>query len=157
MATKTKMSRISRLHYFKLYFRSALLLGVLVFYIVKRASGSRISFAELADHPALMALICFIGAVALIEMIFRFFPSSLESMGCQKQFARNYIPREPSAVKRGGALPVLMVALAWILLNGAIGALYFLSVIDEGILFLISLCYAVCDMICILFVCPHVK
>ena len=154
MSQKTKMSSISRLHYFKLYFRSALLLGVLIFYIAKRAGGSRIVFAELADHPALMALIGFIGVIVLVEMIFRFFPSSLESMGCQKQFAKNYIPREGAERKKGGALPVLMVALAWILLNGAIGALYFLSVIDDGILFLVSLFYAVCDMICILFFCP---
>ena len=48
----------------------------------------------------------------------------------------------------------VLVAIVWILLNGAIGWLFMLNVIDEGILLLVSLAYSVCDMICILFFCP---
>ena len=43
---------------------------------------------------------------------------------------------------------------AWLGLNGAIAALYYTGLIDNGILVLISLFYSVSDMICILFFCP---
>ena len=89
-------------------------------------------------------------------MLLRFFPSRLESMGCQKQFVRNYHPAENSCPADAASLNkgVRTSALAWIALNGVIGALYFGGIIDEGILLLISLAYSVCDMICILFFCP---
>ena len=46
------------------------------------------------------------------------------------------------------------VILSWVALNGAMGALYLLKVIDWGILLLLSLAYGICDMVCILFFCP---
>ena len=92
----------------------------------------------------------------IVEMLLRFFPSRLESMGCQKQFARNYEP-----VGDGNNLPVnqsgwvtALVAIGWIALNAVFGILYFLGVIDRGILILIAIAYSVCDIICILFFCP---
>lgn len=91
------------------------------------------------------------------EMILRFFPSRLESMGCQKQFARNY---RPSEAKHTAILPeqaehsVLIVTISWILLNAVIGILYFTGIINQFVLLLVSLAYSVCDMVCILFFCP---
>jgi hypothetical protein len=79
-------------------------------------------------------------------------------MGCQKQFKKNYIPsgKEFEHVPNPGAPkhPTLVVLLSWVLLNGAIFALFFAGIIDEGILVLIALAYSICDMICILFFCP---
>lgn len=151
MPKKTKISRISALHYFKLVFRSALLLCALAVYIVNRVRGESYFFGY-AEHRSVILTV--IGIVFFAEMILRFFPSSLESMGCQKQFAKNYIPTEHAERKPPRHRGVLWVLLSWILLNGAIGAVYFLGWIDAGILFLISLAYSVCDMICILFFCP---
>ncbi|MCF0120034.1 MAG: hypothetical protein HUJ65_00225, partial [Oscillospiraceae bacterium] len=43
-------------------------------------------------------IICWVAFVT--EMVLRFFPSRTESMGCQKQFRRNYIPKKnPSPPK----------------------------------------------------------
>jgi hypothetical protein len=97
------------------------------------------------------------GAVAiifLIEMALRFFPSSMESMGCQKQFARNYKPTGESEATRSSRGSTVTVLVSWLLLNGAIGALYLTDIIDEGIMLIIALFYSVCDMICILYFCP---
>jgi len=151
MPKKTKISLISRLHFFKLIFRSALFLGVLAYYIVNRVRGSRFSFDDVENRPIILAVI---GIVFLSEMILRFFPSGLESMGCQKQFARNYIPVEGAGERKSTFRSTLAVALCWIGLNAVIGAAYFIGWIDQGILLLISLFYSVCDMICILFFCP---
>lgn len=150
MAKKIKLSTISALHYFKLVFRSVLFVVALVAYSISRVSGDLRPFGEMQSRPLILAVIWW---VFVLEMVLRFFPSKLESMGCQKQFPRNYIPAGGDAPKSTWR-STLAVAAAWLLLNAAIGGIYFLGWIDAGILILISLAYSICDMICILFFCP---
>ncbi|MBQ6893424.1 MAG: hypothetical protein IJN48_04385 [Clostridia bacterium] len=95
-----------------------------------------------------------IWAVFVWEMVLRFFPSKLESPGCQKQFKCNYKPVKNSEVPKGNWKRTFIAAAAWFALNGVVGALYFLGIIDQGILVLVTLAYSICDMICILFFCP---
>ncbi len=140
-----KASAVLVLHYVKLGLRSFLFLMMLVFYILDRTD-------VLASFYPLLNLVWLF---FVVEMLMRFFPSRLESMGCQKQFRRNYRSASP------GAKPVnqtwkttALVAVVWLALNGVFGALYFLGIIDRGILVLLCLAYSVCDIICILFFCP---
>jgi hypothetical protein len=148
---RRRISAISALHYFKLCYRSALLILAAVVYLMLVSRGEVDLQAQLHRFPVILGLIwvLYVG-----EMILRFFPSKLESMGCQKQFRKNYIPTDsgqrPTRRHRG----VWLVTLSWLALNGVIGLLYYTGIIDSGILLLISLTYAVCDMICILFFCP---
>ena len=151
MSNRKKLSRISALHYMKLVFRSLLFLAATAVYIVASVEEGEFSFGTDLHRPWILWVI---SAVFLVEMLLRFFPSSLESMGCQKQFQRNYIPPAEPAPRPSTRRSTLAVALVWLALNGAIGACYFLGWIDAGILLLISLFYSVCDMICILFFCP---
>ena len=146
--TGKRISRISAIHFGKLVFRSLLFIAAVVVYILFRND----LYPELISHPVLLVILWII---FFVEMVFRFFPSNLESMGCQKQFARNYIPRGSGAKPENqSAKTTALVVFSWIALNAVIGLLYFTGVIDEGILVLISLFYSVCDMICILFFCP---
>ena len=133
--TRRRISKISALHYFKLVYRSLLLVLAAVIYIVLISRGEVDLRAQLRRFPILLGLIwvLYVG-----EMILRFFPSRLESMGCQKQFRKNYIPTENGAAPTRRFRGVWMVALSWFALNGAIGALYYTGVIDSGILLLIS-------------------
>lgn len=154
-SSRKKFSPISILHYWKLVFRSCLFAAAFIIYILDKAKGIEKPLIRSGiPAPMLIAIWC----IFIIELLFRFFPSSFESMGCQKQFAQNYIPtgNEFSHVKNPGESghSVLIVILSWLLLNGAIFSLYFFGIIDAGILVLISLAYSVCDMICILFFCP---
>ena len=146
-----KLSKISALHYYKLFFRSALFLAAVIIYIIDPVSFCAALLGKNPEGPFIFAVI---GVVFVLEMILRFFPSDVESMGCQKQFKRNYIETGESVPTSRTPLRTLAVAGAWLLLNGIIGALYFLGIIDAGILILISLAYSVCDMICILYFCP---
>lgn len=146
------VSIIYIMHYCKLLWRSFLFLSALTLYIVCRITDSPLDFKGLENNPAVLTLIW--GAF-VVEMFFRFIPSKLESMGCQKVFAKNYKPR------RNGVNPelqpkkvTLTVAAVWLALNGMIGLLYFLGIFDKSILFLICLAFSVCDIICILFFCP---
>ncbi len=153
--TRKKMSRTMVLHYIKLCYRSALFLVAAVLYIMNRIRQTDTLFGGMEKNHIILIIIWM---VYVIEMILRFFPSGVESMGCQKQFARNYKPPElqenSGKVKVQSGIRTAAVAAAWFVLNGLIGILYFADVIDAGILLLISLAYSVCDMICILFFCP---
>lgn len=146
-----RISVISHLHGIKLLARSLLFIFALVLYIINRVTEGGEVFCGAERIPGLLMIVWVAYAV---EMLFRFFPSRLESAGCQKQFAGNYIPTGNEAPPRVPHRGILAVAAAWLSLNAVIGALYLTGLIDAGILILISLAYGVCDMICILFFCP---
>lgn len=148
---KIKLSVISSLHYGKLFLRTALFLLALVMYILSRVRHDGELFRGYENSLWVLILIA---TVYTAEMIARFFPSKLESMGCQKQFARNFKPTSRVQPVRMPWKRTFAVVASWLALNGAIGVLYFKKVIDAGILVLISLAYGVCDMVCILFFCP---
>ena len=145
---RKRISRISAIHFGKLIFRSLLLIAAIVLYILIRND----LYPTLNRQPVLLTVLWII---FFVEMILRFFPSNLESMGCQKQFARNYRPKGDN-IKPENLSPqkTALVAVLWIALNAVFGVLYYTGLIDEGILVLISLFFAVCDMICILYFCP---
>ena len=159
MAKREPLSKISALHYAKLVVRSVMLVLALVFYIFGRIRGVERPLAFLSRLSWLHLAILFVFAV---EMLLRFFPSRLESMGCQKQFRRNYRPtlaaehlsEEGARFSLGSWRSTLAVLAAWLALNGIFAALFYTGVIDAGILILMSLFYSVSDMICILFFCP---
>lgn len=150
------LSRISVYHYYKLVGRSLMLITALVLYIVRRGEGVARPLRFLTGLPWLSLAFFLLFAV---EILLRFFPSSVESMGCQKQFARNYLPTE-TAKRAEGRIRLatwrstLAVGAVWVLFNLPFAILYYTGVIDAGILLLLSLFYAVADMICILFFCP---
>jgi len=149
---KIKLSECSVFHYWRLAYRSVLFVAATVIYILGRVRGGGTLWEWAESRWFLLPAIWVIFAV---EMVSRMFPSRIESMGCEKQFARNYRPpaepREPALQEERGAWLVLV---SWVALNGVIGMLYFLGILDQGIMLLICLAYSVCDMVCILFFCP---
>ena len=127
---KVKLSTISRIHYIKLVVRSLLFLAALVVYVVNRLNNSPTMFGGYEDSQLLLLVLTVFFSV---EMVLRCFPSKYESMGCQKQFAKNYIPAADSfdrkKLLRRSTVPVLIVLLSWIVLNGLIALAYFLGYI----------------------------
>lgn len=144
---------IRRTHIIRLILRSALFLATLGLYIFDRANDIYDQL-EFGRSP----LIAAIWLVFLVDMILRFFPSRFESMGCQKQFKKNFVPRDKTplsdSVRRKNRRSVIIIAALWLGLNGIFGALYLAGIFDRGIMLLIALFYSVCDVICILFYCP---
>ncbi len=151
--TGGRYSRISRMHMGKLVFRSLLLLAALAEYIRERTNASFTFEAAQVRYSAVFSLVWI---VYVLDMFFRFFPSGIESMGCQKQFKRNYfhvgtdILPDRKRMDRG----LWAVVASWLGLNGVFGALYLVKVLDWAEMLLLCQVYAVCDMICILFFCP---
>ena len=150
------ITKITALHYVKLVYRSLLLIAGIVFYaILYNQGGINVdSFIPINGLGLETIFLMIVWIVYMVEMVLRLFPSKHESMGCQKQFKRNFEPTGNSEIKLVSWKRTFITISAWLALNGAIGALYYLNIFDKGILLLISLAYGICDMICILFFCP---
>ena len=146
-----KLTAVGAWHYFRLVYRSLLFLVLLGMYISYRVNQSADITNRLEKRPVIILIIWI---VFMVEMVFRFFPSRLESPGCQKQFARNYVKTGETEITIQDNNGTVLVALIWICFNALFGALYMLGIFDDGIMLLISCAYSVCDMICILFFCP---
>ena len=139
------------MHLTRLTVRSVIFAVLLVLYLLYRLYGGNDISAVIESYPVLLVIVW---AFFVIEMIGRFFPSRLESPGCQKQFSRNYIKTGETDIVIQDNHGTLLVALIWILANTVLGALYMEGIFDDGIMILICSFYSVCDMICILFFCP---
>ena len=150
-AKKPKLSIVSMNHYFRLVYRSALFLWLLFDYIFYDVLKQEDLTQRLEERSIALGAIWI---VFVIEMIRRFFPAGFESPGCQKQFARNYIKSGKTEIIIPDNNATVLIALMWIGLNGAIGALHMLDILDDGVMILIASAYSVCDIICILFFCP---
>lgn len=150
---KHKITNIVLLHYVKLLFRLSLFIPAIVMYVLNKVNHVKGTFGGFEQNTVVLSCIWII---FMLEMIIRFFPSRFESMGCQKQFKKNYIKTKNCSdePKLNTFKTTFVVALSWFVLNGVIGVLYLTGVFDRGIMLLIALFYSVCDVICILFFCP---
>ncbi|MBP5271074.1 MAG: hypothetical protein ILO42_08980, partial [Clostridia bacterium] len=149
--TRKKPTAVTVFHLFRLVYRSLLFAAGTVAYVFLRIRGGSGLTDELGRHPIPMMIMW---VVFVFEMVLRFFPSGLESPGCQKQFPENYIKTGATDIRIDDNNAVFLVALVWIIPNVVLGGLYLSGIIDSGIMVLICSAYSVCDMICILFFCP---
>ena len=148
---RIKLSVISTMHYFRLFYRSVLFVLLLYGYISYRIYAGDPLTARLEQNPVILTVVW---VVFVFEMLLRFFPSRFESPGSQKQFRRNYIKSGETSIVIHDNNATMLVAMVWITFNGIAGVLHMAGVIDDGILLLLCSAYSVCDMICILFFCP---
>ena len=143
------------MHYLKLIGRSAIFLFFAFIFLFDALGFANV---QLETTTFFKVVKWIIWVIFMLEMGLRFMPSSFESMGCQKQFKVNYkrptADYKPSFPEVGPKHPVLIVATSWIILNAAIAGLFYAGIIGERVMFLISMAYSICDMICILFFCP---
>ena len=150
------VSYISILHQAKLVFRSIGFVGLLAIVLYQHLSNTEFLYFDNVGF----VIVCFIIWIAyLLEMIARFFPNNMESMGCQKQFKINYMPLEYDEAdiiekRKKDNKSAIIIAILWIALVALIGVLYYFGIIDIDIILLICLFFAICDMICILYYCP---
>lgn len=138
-------------HYLKLAFRIALFGSTLALYIKGKLEGASLPFGEEGSHPLFWS---FWWIFLLLGMILRLFPSKFETIGCQKQLKRNYIPTGEKEPRLTSGKATFIFAALWIGVNVIFGILYLTDVIDAGILLLLTFAYGVCDIVCILFFCP---
>lgn len=148
------VSSITKSHWVELVVRSIIFGLSLGSYIVDRLTNT-----EIFKHIVNGIILVFF----TYKMIARLIPNVKESMGNQKIFKQNYTQIEN--LKRGiigynkkhGDRIALAVAIVWLLLNLNIFILYFCGIIDKDLLMVIAMAFSVCDLICVLVVCPFQK
>ena len=149
--SKVKISQTSIMHFVKFVFRSVVFILFAVLYVFNKVNNTGLLFGE---YDKIIYLTLPVWLILLIEMFIRFFPNKLESPGCQKHLSKKFLPTKEKVPTKHSWKRTFIVAFLWLLGNGLIGLLYFLKIIDEGILVLLCLLYGIGDMICILFFCP---
>lgn len=98
----------------------------------------------------------------MFDMILQIIPlKNKVALGSQKLFANRFLPirkklnykalRKYITTITASAYKVLII---WILLIASIGALYYFGIINKIWLFMIVVCFYVCDLICVLIWCP---
>lgn len=145
------LSQLYIYHYLKLAFRIVLFTTALVLYIINRPFSASLPFGEAGSNPVFWGLLWLF---FVSGMILRIFPSKLETIGCQKQLKRNFVPTSECEPRLTSWKATFVFTMCWIAFNLVFGILYFTDVIDAGVLILITLAYSVCDIVCILFFCP---
>ncbi len=80
---KKNLSKISRMDFIKLFFRSLLFVVVFFLYIYNRTRGVE-GFLEFLNRQPLVVFLVWL--VFVIEMFLRFFPSKMESLDAKSSF-----------------------------------------------------------------------
>lgn len=146
-----KLTVVSALHYFRLSYRLLLFIILLIVYIRDKLNHGG-SLMDLMNSYPIVIMVIWI--VFVVEMALRFIPSSIESPGSQKQFAKNYVKSGRTDIAIEDNNSAMLIALIWVMFNGIFGALYMAGILDDGIMILLCCAFSVCDVICILFFCP---
>lgn len=145
------------LHYIKLSIRLTLFTMCLIIYIVGKVRGEDTFL--LSKHSRI--LLSIIWVYFMLEMCLRSFPTPNDSIGAKKHFPSTYLPVDENKERTKEKLALqspwrtALVAVVWIVPNLAIGILYKLGIFfDTSLMILLTLFYAVGDIVCILFFCP---
>ena len=113
--------------------------------------------ADLRAEPFHLTPLTLVWLALMASMLFRLFPSRVESLGCQKEFPGRFRPtgkvpdREEVRQADRGALWVL---LSWLALNALVYLAWGQGWVNRRFLVCLAGFYGVCDIICILFFCP---
>ena len=134
----SKLTLVCVMHYARMVLRSAIFVTLLVLYILYRTRGGEDIESVLDSRPIILLVVW---SVFVVEMVLRFFPSRLESPGCQKQFGQNYVKTGRTEIKIEDNNAVILVALLWISFNLVFGALHMAGVFDDGIMILLCSFY----------------
>ena len=128
---------------------------ILVLYAVKTPSAQFLADVEAGITRFTPVSIAWLGLV--ICMIFRLFPSRIESLGCQKIYVNKFDPsgKDPTEEDlRTGDKSALRSFLFWIALNAVFFVAYWFDIADERFMVCLAGFYSVVDIFCILFFCP---
>lgn len=145
------MTKVIRFNQFRLSYRFILFIIALLIYVYNLINNNHFEISFTSKYNVFLLIVWF---VFVVEMVFRLFPSKLESPGSQKHFKRNYQKTGKTNIVIEDNHAVLLVGLLWLSLNVIFGCLKLLGILDDGFMFILFLFYSICDLICILFFCP---
>ncbi|MBP1581790.1 MAG: hypothetical protein J6A26_05285 [Oscillospiraceae bacterium] len=117
---------------------------------------------QLATQPIHLGInfLHILWAIFMIMMLAHLFPNGRLPMAMRKSCPQNYAEvkdyREIDLLRfvQQQNLRAWTVMLVWLFVNGVIGLLYLMDILDNADLLMLTVFYYLCDYICILFFCP---
>lgn len=157
--TRQPMSKIRRMYFMRLIGRCIILFFCILLYILNPAEFGILSGMRFFSGFSPLHLLW---GIWVIDMIAQLFPIQKHvSIGSMKLFRLRFKPiREKinqQALKRyivSTTRSAFWVMLMWSMLIAAIGALHFSGVLTDTALFMITVIFYICDLICVLIWCP---
>jgi len=159
MAIFHPMSRIRKIYFLRLAARCVILVLSILMYLYRPQELELLSGFAFFERFSILHLLW---RVWMIDMLFQLIPIGRNiSIGSLKLFRQSFRPiREkfnPEHLKAyivSTTRAAYRVMIVWALLTAAIGMVHHAGIIDDGMLFVISIFFYVCDLICVLIWCP---
>ena len=153
------MSQIRKIYIARLIGRVFILLLSFVFFFVKPEIFAPLEGMQFFVKPSLMHLLWIIW---VIDMLAQLFPIGKHiSIGSLKLFRQHFRPIREKFNRKSLAAHIIAagkaafkVLIVWSLLIAAIGVLHMTGILTHVHLFLITVVFYVCDLICVLIWCP---
>ena len=153
------MSKTRKLYFARLIGRVAVLAAVLLLYFFDRAQFQVLRGWNIFRRFSLLHLLW---VVWVVDMLYQLFPiRGYISLGSQKLFRMRFRPISEAVNYQALKDHIITttkaaykVFLLWCGLLALIAALYFTHVIEAVTVFVISVVFYVCDLICVLIWCP---
>ncbi len=153
------MSETRKRYFLRLFGRFAIFIACLVLCFVR---PSELEILENYNFFDFFSILHILWVIWMADMILQIVPvKNKVALGSQKLFANRFRPiREKinyKALKNyvlTTSASAYKVMLIWVILISVIGILYYSDIIDKSWLFMISVLFYVCDLICVLIWCP---
>jgi len=157
--SENTVSKTRKIYFGKLYGRCVILLLCIFAYITDKTQFSMI---EGMGFFAGFSPLHLLWVVWIIDMTLQLIPVKAHiSIGSQKLFLKRFRPIKEKVNYETLKHYVITttksaykVMILWAILIGAIGFLHALGIIDTAFIFLLSVFFYVCDLICVLIWCP---
>ena len=156
---KKKLSMMRKNYIARLIGRCLVLILGIVLYCVKPAEFEIINDWNFFRRFSVLHLLW---GVWMIDMLFQLMPmKGIVPLGSQKLFRTRFIPVKGEVDERKlrehiakDTKKAYQIFIAWMTMIAVLGGLRHMKLISDSILFLISIFFYVCDLICVLIWCP---
>lgn len=154
-----RMSPVRRMYFVKLWARVTLFAVCIFLYAVKRPLFDVIKGMNFFSGFSVLHILWLLW---VLDMLMQLIPVRAHiSLGSHKIFKNRFRPLKGKINRQklreyvvGTTKAAYKVMILWVLLILLIGALHKTGLIDSGAVLLISVCFFVCDLICVLIWCP---
>ncbi len=156
---KEPMSKTRKAYWIRLIFRVFVLIGMVMLYFLM---PEQLEILHGRNFFRQLSILHIVWLIWVVDMVWQLIPVGKNiSLGSQKLFKQRFKPiREKinHEALRNHIITTTKAAykvfILWFVLILAIGVLYFFDVLSAAHLFLISVFFYVCDLICVLIWCP---
>ncbi len=159
MKQKPPVSKLRATYIAKLVGRCIILLLAL---LIWRFAPNHLEVLEGMNFFRTFSPLHLLWAIWLVDMLYQIFPLKGHlPLGSVKHFRQHFKPLREKMNRaalteyiRTTTKAAYKVMLVWIALIAVIAGLYFTGIIDRNVMFLLSVVFYVCDLICVLIWCP---